>query len=299
MAESVKEYSIRDIISYRSLNWVESDEFFFLTEIPTSFEPFIFDPNYYSFGMIEQGLIDISVNSNRHAITPDSLLIYRPQQTIQIHQIPLNTKGAFILFTKKFLDYLNENIFSVKSHSFLSLGIDSHIQLTQADSEKLFNVFKKIIELVEMSSKQSWELTARNLASALIYETDSILKDYIDTSKIIVNHNDIIYNKFKNLVFSHFISKRNVVFYSEALCISVNHLYAVVKKTSGLSPSFVINSHIITESKKLLNGTANNINEIAQYLNFSDSFSFSKYFKKHTGLTPSQYRRTFVSEKKI
>jgi AraC family transcriptional activator of pobA len=82
-----------------------------------------------------------------------------------------------VLFTRRFLDYLDENIFSVKAHSFLSKGRPSLIELTPTHRDHLLRTFREIFALLQHLSKRDWELIARNLTSALVYETDTILKE--------------------------------------------------------------------------------------------------------------------------
>ena len=39
---------------------------------------------------------------------------------------------------------------------------------------------------------------------------------------------------------------------------------------------------------------AMNIKQIAEQLNFPEQFTFRKYFKQHTGLSPKAYREQYV-----
>jgi AraC-like DNA-binding protein len=292
MGQTVQNYSIKDIIHYRELSWSESEEFLFLTKVPEKFEPFFVNPTYYCVGMITQGKLEIDISNVSHNLSPNSLMVYRPGQIFKVTDIGENTSGAFVLFTKKFLDNLNENIFSVKSHSFLSQGIKSFIELADHDKEKILNTFKGIFALLSHLSTSNWELIARNLTSALIYEIDDILNAYIDHTNIIINKDEELFYRFNHLIIDHFKTNRDLAFYAAKLCVSSNYLYAAVKKISGSSPSVLINHRVISEARYLVSYTVKTFGEIAYHLNFSDPFTFSKYFKKHTGYSPLQYRKS-------
>jgi len=291
MQSQIIDYSIRDIIDYRALSWSESEEFFFLTKVPVKFEPFSVNPTYYCFGMITQGNLKIEIDHQPYNLSPNSLMIYRPGQVWKVISISENTKGMFVLFTKKFLDYLNENIFSVQSRSFLSQGIKTVVELSTNDRNSIRNTFQEIFSLLQHLSSPNWELIARNLTSALVYETDTILKDYIEINKAIVNKDNEIFVRFKNLMTNHFKENKQLSFYASKLCISTNYLYVLVKKVSGKNPTQLINQQVIDEAKYQICQTSGNFSEIAYLLNFSDPFTFSKFFKKHTGYSPSQYRK--------
>lgn len=283
-------YSIRDIIDYRALPWVASEEFLFLTEIPLKFEPFLVQPTYYCFGMITEGRLEIAINDCCHRLSPHSLLVYRPGQTVKVQAVAKGTNGVFVLFTRKFLDYLDENIFSVKAHSFLSNGCPALVELLPDDRDQLLRTFHEIFALLQHLSKRDWELVARNLASALIYETDAILREYdLSPPKGFAEHNQL-FASFMHLVRGCFQQHRNLGFYAAELCVSPSHLQAVVKKISGKNPTTLIQHQLLRQAKYLLADTTENVSEIAYQLHFSDPFAFSKFFKKHTGCAPSQYR---------
>jgi AraC family transcriptional activator of pobA len=286
----VQQYSIRDIIDYRALPWAASEEFLFLTEIPLKFEPFAVESTYYSFGMITEGSLEIAINGCCHKLSANSLLVYRPGESFKIQAIAAETRGAFVLFTRRFLDYLDENIFSVKAHSFLSKGRPSLVELTPTHRDHLLRTFREIFALLQHLSTRDWELIARNLTSALVYETDTILKECdqpLPAGTAASNH---LFDSFMQQVRQHFQAHRNVSFYADLLSVSPDHLHAVVKSVSGKTPTTLIQHQVMRHAKYLLAGTPANVSEVAYQLHFSDPFAFSKFFKKHAGCAPSQYR---------
>ncbi|NLP58342.1 AraC family transcriptional regulator [Lutibacter sp. B1] len=288
-------YSIRDVLNFRKLEWGKSNDFFYLTDIPSTFEPDFFKPNYFSFGLLDKGFIKIEIDDNTHIINNRSFMIYRPEQIIQISQIHPKTKGAFILFTKQFLDYLNENIFSVTNHSFLSYQFDSHIELDTSDYKKLKKVSKKIFDLLSETPSGSWEYIARNLTSALVYETNEILKKYLPKDfKKKDCRSFLLTNDFKNLVEKHYYSNRNIRFYASELNISVNYLHKIIKKHTGKTPLSIINAKLLSEVKQVLSCSNINISEIALKYGFSGVSSFSKYFKNQTSVSPSTYHKKSI-----
>lgn len=52
----------------------------------------------------------------------------------------------------------------------------------------------------------------------------------------------------------------------------------------------IIDRHVILEIKALLQSTSLSIQEISNRLSFPDQSFFGRYFKKHTGKSPLQYR---------
>ena len=85
--------------------------------------------------------------------------------------------------------------------------------------------------------------------------------------------------------------ERNVSFYAKQLNITPKYLSSVVKEVSGKTAACWIDESVILEAKALLKYSGMSIQEIAYHLNFSTQSFFGKYFKQHTGTSPSRYKR--------
>ncbi|WP_293306084.1 helix-turn-helix domain-containing protein [Pedobacter sp. UBA5917] len=294
----IEDYSIKDIIDYRSLSWPNSRDFLFLTEIPMKFEADFVRPDYYCFGMISQGQLEMNINGRFYNLSPNTIMIYRPGQLWKVARLEEGTKGNFILFTKRFLDSLNENIFSLKRYSFLSHGIQSAIELNKVDYETIKKLFAEIFSIFSHLSEPSWEPVARNLTSALIYECDNVLSSYINAGEVVSNREDELFVKFKQLLAVHFKIDRKPDFYASQLCITAHHMYTVIKKKSGKTPSQLIGEEVMREAKYQVMYSLASFAAISSDLNFSDPFTFSKYFKKNAGCSPLQFRKHGVNQDK-
>ena len=79
-------------------------------------------------------------------------------------------------------------------------------------------------------------------------------------------------------------------FYARQLCITPKYLTTLIKRISGLSVSEWIDNYVIIGAKTLLKYSTMSIQEIAYYLNFPNQSFFGSYFKRNTGMSPSQYK---------
>ena len=59
------------------------------------------------------------------------------------------------------------------------------------------------------------------------------------------------------------------------------------------TPKQIIDERIVLESKRLLVHSSMAIKEVAYELGYDEPTNFVKYFRKHTALTPSEFREQF------
>jgi len=97
-------------------------------------------------------------------------------------------------------------------------------------------------------------------------------------------------NRFKRLTNEYYSNERGIKFYASKLSVSTSYLHKIAKRQLNTTPAVFINSVVLRQARFLLTIPKYNISEIAYELSFSDIHSFSKYFKKHTGISPTQYR---------
>lgn len=96
--------------------------------------------------------------------------------------------------------------------------------------------------------------------------------------------------KFNLLVEMHFREKHKVSEYADLLHMTPKSLPNLFSRYFNKSPLKVISERIILESKRLLDFSDRNINEIAMTLGFEEVSHFSKFFKTQVGLSPTEYK---------
>jgi AraC-like DNA-binding protein len=100
-----------------------------------------------------------------------------------------------------------------------------------------------------------------------------------------------LFYQFMSLLSKHCREQRNVRFYAEALHITTSYLSKIVRESAASkSPKDLIDQYFILEIKVLLQSPKLSISEISYRLNFPNESYFCRYFKRHAGMSPKNYR---------
>lgn len=164
---------------------------------------------------------------------------------------------TLFLFIKNSLDKHKNNLSSIKKPS------------------KLQEVTMRLIALTEQSALLEY-------ARIFLQQQDSGHKGNEKERSIMV--------KFIFLLFKNYKCHREVRYYADLLNFSPNHFTRIIKKASKRTPSEWIAIITIIQAKKLLRQNNTTIKEVAHELGFPEQFTFRKYFKQHTGISPKEYK---------
>lgn len=84
--------------------------------------------------------------------------------------------------------------------------------------------------------------------------------------------------------------QRAVLYYAAQQNLSSRHFADIVKQESGYTPMEWINMVTINQAKNLLRQPNILVKQVADELGFPEQFTFRKYFKVHTGMSPSEFQ---------
>jgi len=156
------------------------------------------------------------------------------------------------------------------------------------DIEILETVWKML--LIEMVSKDNLQLEMlQMMLKRILILCTRIYKDQMDFEQIEIKQIDLI-RDFNFLVEQYFKSKHSVDEYALLLNKSPKTLANLFKKTGNKTPSQFIQSRIMLEARRLLRYTDKSVSEIAYEIGYEDIQSFSRFFKKQEGQSPSDFK---------
>ena len=207
------------------------------------------------------------------------------------HQVRLQklAKAKFIKFNSPFYCILDhDSEVGCKGILFFGSKRLPWLKQTEKDIEILEAVWKMLLLEMEAIDNLQLEMLQMMLKRILILCT-RIYKNQEDFDQLDHSQTNLV-REFNYLVEMHFKEKRTVAEYAELLHKSPKTLSNVFKKLGNESPLQIIQSRLMLEGRRLLSYTDTPVSELADLLGFNDIQSFSRFFKKNEGMSPSEFR---------
>jgi AraC family transcriptional activator of pobA len=218
----------------------------------------------------------------------NSVICTGPNSVICMDVQEINS-GSIILFSDSFFSMrYNENIL----YNFDCLKYNNICQQTlgKEDTEEWQFYMKLMSREYQSTSKDAQSLlrSYMNIILSILNRSNALAKNSQEVRTI----KDKKMIAFEALIESKFRSAKLPSEYANDLYITVNYLNRICQEKRGLSSGEMIRRRVILEAERLLFHTYNSIAEIALELGFEHASYFTTFFKKHTGLTPDNFRKT-------
>lgn len=162
------------------------------------------------------------------------------------------------------------------------------------DFERLKFFFEQLIICIGMNEHLYQRGLIQNATGNIMLELWNITSgDSFDSSQEIepMSLHEELTLDFVKLLHQNYKEKRDVTFYATELCVTPVNLTRIVKQITGRTVMTWISFAVLEEAKALLHQANVPVQAISEELNFSDQAAFSKFFKKHMGMSPVDYRR--------
>ena len=245
--------------------------------------------DFFEILFLTKGSGTHTIDFKDYKITPNSIFFLSPGQ---IHSITLSKDvyGYIFLFSPEFFLFNKSDKNKIFEFPFFYTTSDDNPPLELKDEKEirfLAELFSKGCDESQSSTDDSASLVASLLDLILACCKKLYPQNSLNTG---MKKGRLMVKKFKQLIEEQYKENLSVKDFAELLSITPSHLNETVKGIMGKTASDLIDEKMIIEIKKLLLHTDLTVSEIAFTLNFSDQSYFSKFFKKHTRLSPGEFR---------
>lgn len=248
----------------------------------------------FLFGIVENGSATVTEENREREIRRGDLLILSPSHSCGIGCATPDFDMTCIAMRPAFFDTLPDaqamyNQLTRRGGDFRPpvLGTEA------AAYERLRKTAALFADAPECFGNYR-EGIIRHLSSLFLLQLANALQQSGTEPPIGVKRVDKLFRQFRMLSVEHFRTHRDITFYADRLHVSGTYLSRIVKRTTGHTVHEHLCGLLCAEARKELASTGRDIKEIADRLGFADQSSFGKFFRSHTGLSPTRYRQRFA-----
>lgn len=246
-----------------------------------------------AFLLCEKGYGVVTINFSRYQIRRGSFIPVFSDAYFEITGRSANTRCRIIR--------LNDNLFDEvsfrQSADFWNFWMDNPVFYLSTEQIALLQAWFVNAEwMLSCADSDIKDFMLHNqlcnLFSALEAGCKPYMENYRPKEKGTAHS---ILNRFWRLLVDNSKQEHEVRFYAEKLNITTHYLAKITQKTMGHSPKECIDWQIILELKQTLKNTNLTIKEIADHFGFESSSYLVSYFRRHTGITPGNFRKNNFS----
>lgn len=235
-----------------------------------------------------RGTMNVAINLKHYKIQGPCLFTILSGQILQYGNFSEDFSGLFTVMSNRFTDDL---FMSIKERFPLKQSVSDNpcVPLNNEDLESMTGFFNMLKKTVRMKDNPHRMEIVKHLTRAFFYSTG--YQYYKVSGDEIKSKNDVLMEKFLSYVQTNYKKERGLEFYADKLCLTPKYMSKVIKETSGNSAGEWINNYVILDARALLKSTNKTIQQISDELNFPSQSFFGKYFKRHVGMSPKEYRK--------
>lgn len=243
----------------------------------------------FSAVIMMAGEATVSIDMQNYSIRPNNIVFISPDSIIRTVKCSSNAVAFVLAFSQSFVNEIQIDL-STSLPVYMRFGKAPVLEVRQQDVDEIRELFRLIKTMLRSDKERYRHEIIRTLFTTAFYIITEInQREQHDQQK--QGRCEVLFNDFMALLQQYNKRERNVSFYAKQLQITPKYLSAVVKEVSGKTAARWIDESVILEAKALLRYSGMSIQEIAYHLNFSTQSFFGKYFKQHTGTSPSRYKR--------
>jgi AraC-like DNA-binding protein len=247
--------------------------------------------NFYTIYWIKKGELTHTIDTVTHVVKRNTLFFLSPGQ---VHQLKLSEKvdGYMIAFHDSLMCPSDKSdMAGVRKGLFVNDAFSSVIHLSDPDDERELEwMVRRMMREIETKAP-NYAVAFQNLLQYFL-----IVASRHHTTPVTVipeyqaKHNSALFMNFKSLIEEKYRELKNVSEYAALLHVKPVLLNEISKSLSGITAGEHIRNRVILEAQRYLYNTDLTAKEIAYKLGFEDPHYFSRFFKKYTNQSPSEFK---------
>ena len=242
------------------------------------------------FILCTKGTIQATINLSEYTVKANDFITLLPGSFIQIHNVSSDIKLYVAGFSSKFISIFNPMNFT--QNLLLTILENPVLPIPPANTSVFENIYKAFIDAYPLQDLLRNKEMIKAISFLFTQGACELYQSQSSWESIPITRENNIYKRFLLFVLKKYKEEHDVTYYAKCMGLTLPYFCNCIKKASGHTPSDIIAATIVMDAKTQLRTTEFSIKEIANSLGFGNSAFFSKYFKRHTGSTPQEYKRS-------
>lgn len=241
--------------------------------------------------LFTKGIGTHEIDFSTYAVKPGNLFVISPGKTHH-WELSDDVDGFIFTHTKDAYDLHYSHTMISNFPFFQSVQNSPLIELEESHFSEIVSIFESMLS--EYSSQEMLKHQVLVSYSDIMYAKLSRIYLKGETEQVI-NHSlySQKFNELEKLIEEHFVLEKSPSKYASMMNITPKHLNRITQSIIGKTTSEVILDRVLLEAKRIMLHTSKSFSEIAIGLGYEDYAYFSRLFKQKTGLTPSQFLKTY------
>ncbi|MDR0230069.1 MAG: helix-turn-helix transcriptional regulator [Flavobacteriaceae bacterium] len=247
---------------------------------------------FYTMVLITQGKMEEVIGHQHYVFEENQMYFIAENQLHLIERWSKDLKGVMCLFDSDYFLLCLKHQIKLNSFPFFQVGHQPYLKLSERETEMMEHLFWKLQSEKVQKKTFNDDLLVRMFLNIILLEAERIYNYQSLQLPFVLSRKEQLVAKFQLLVNQKVIDVKQVSDFALLLHVHPHYLNDVVKEVTGVSASGYIHKVLIEEAKSRLIQTNHTVSQIAMELNFTEESYFGRFFKKNTGVTPLQYRKT-------
>lgn len=251
--------------------------------MPVYGEPYI--SPHYIISINHSGMLFVEYDGQQMQYEPHDIAVVYPRHVLISHGSSDDYLATLVIVSEKLFAKLHALNVGTNRFNYENLP---HFNLTDQQYSDMLSLVEALRIISRLPTSGRGEMLI-DMLDIMIRTIDIFMSEKRGGQNGKMNR---ISQKLLEAIISHSHQHHDVDFYASLFCLSPKYFSCVIKKETGRSARYWIHKHIIANAKVLLRTQPQySLQEISESLGFSELSSFSRFFKRETGCSPSAYRQ--------
>ncbi len=246
--------------------------------------------------VVQKGTAEFQIDYKKYSVSENAVVIIMPTHVVVSARSSSDFKGLLMAASRSFMAFMDHTKTPTQESpevAYMTIRKNPILQITADESALLRKCLLAMQHNIQLTQhKLHRQLLQNNMHNFLIELANIVYQREEYYTAPTLSRKEELFAAFLKLLIANVRKEHIVSFYSDKLFITPQYLSLILKEQTGKSANKWIDESLIQEAKILLKAPQATVQQVADILHFSDQSTFGKFFKKHMGVSPMEYRKS-------